>query len=215
MQNFLSAATGIALAVALIRGFARQSAGDDRQLLGRSRPGSRSTCCCRCRFVIALVLVWQGVPQNFAAYVQATTLEGAQQTIAQGPVASQVAIKMLGTNGGGFFNANSAHPYENPTALSNLVQMLAIFVIGAALTNVFGRMVGNERQGWAILGAMADPVRRRRRRRLLGGSAGQPGAGGARRRSSRRQHGRQGGAVRHRRCRRCSRRSPRPPPAAR
>ena len=94
------------------------------------------------------------MPQNLSAYVEATTLEGAKQTIAQGPVASQLAIKMLGTNGGGFFNANSAHPYENPTALSNLVQMLSIFVIGAALTNVFGRVVGDERQGWAILAAM-------------------------------------------------------------
>ena len=105
-------------------------------------------------FVAALFFVWQGVPQNLGAYVEATTLEGAKQTIAQGPVASQLAIKMLGTNGGGFFNANSAHPYENPTALTNLVQMLLIFAIGAALTNVFGRMVGDERQGWAILAAM-------------------------------------------------------------
>jgi K+-transporting ATPase ATPase A chain len=94
------------------------------------------------------------VPQNLAAYVEATTLEGAKQTIAQGPVASQLTIKMLGTTGGGFFNANSAHPYENPTALSNFVQMLSIFAIGAALTNVFGRMVGDQRQGWAILAAM-------------------------------------------------------------
>ena len=92
--------------------------------------------------------------RTLSGYVEATTLEGAKQTIAQGPVASQLAIKMLGTNGGGFFNANSAHPYENPTALSNFVQMLTIFVIGAALTNVFGRMVGDERQGWAILAAM-------------------------------------------------------------
>ena len=92
--------------------------------------------------------------RTFRRYVEATTLEGAKQTIAQGPVASQLAIKMLGTNGGGFFNANSAHPYENPTALSNFVQMLTIFVIGAALTNVFGRAVGDERQGWAILAAM-------------------------------------------------------------
>ncbi|MBL8668267.1 MAG: potassium-transporting ATPase subunit A, partial [Rhodospirillales bacterium] len=103
----------------------------------------------------ALFFVWQGVPQNLGAYVEATTLEGAKQTIAQGPVASQLAIKMLGTNGGGFFNANSAHPYENPTALSNLVQMVLIFALGAGLTNVFGRMVGDERQGWAILAAMA------------------------------------------------------------
>jgi potassium-transporting ATPase potassium-binding subunit len=153
VQNFLSAATGIALAVALIRGFARKSAATignfwvdvTRITLYVLLPLS---------FVIALVLVWQGVPQNLDPYVQATTLEGAQQTIAQGPVASQVAIKMLGTNGGGFFNANAAHPYENPTTLTNLVQMLAIFAIGAALTNVFGRMVGSERQGWAILGAM-------------------------------------------------------------
>ena len=87
-------------------------------------------------------------------YVDATTLEGRQQTIAVGPVASQLAIKMLGTNGGGFFNANSAHPFENPDALANLIQMVSIFAIGAALTNVFGRMVGDERQGWAILAAM-------------------------------------------------------------
>ena len=90
----------------------------------------------------ALFLVWQGIPQTLAPYVEATTLEGAKQTIAVGPVASQVAIKMLGTNGGGFFNANAAHPFENPTALSNLVQMVSIFALGAALTNVFGRMVG-------------------------------------------------------------------------
>jgi potassium-transporting ATPase potassium-binding subunit len=94
------------------------------------------------------------VPQNLDPYVTATTLEDGQQTIAQGPVASQLAIKMLGTNGGGFFNANSAHPYENPTPLSNFVQILTIFVIGAGLTNLFGRMAGDERQGWAILAAM-------------------------------------------------------------
>jgi K+-transporting ATPase ATPase A chain len=94
------------------------------------------------------------MPQTLSAYVDATTLEGAKQTIAVGPVASQVAIKMLGTNGGGFFNANAAHPFENPTALSNYVQMISIFAIGAGLTNVFGRMVGNQRQGWAILAVM-------------------------------------------------------------
>ncbi len=104
--------------------------------------------------VYALFLVWQGMPQTLGAYVDATTLEGAKQTIAVGPVASQVAIKMLGTNGGGFFNANAAHPFENPTALSNFVQMISIFALGAALTNVFGRMVGNQRQGWAILAVM-------------------------------------------------------------
>ncbi len=104
---------------------------------------------------MALFFVWQGVPQNLDPYVAATTLEGGQQTIAQGPVASQLAIKMLGTNGGGFFNANSAHPYENPTPLTNFVQILCIFAIGAGLTNLFGRMAGDERQGWAILATMA------------------------------------------------------------
>src|SRR6202012_383965 len=104
--------------------------------------------------VYTLFLVWQGMPQTLGSYVDATTLEGGKQTIALGPVASQVAIKMLGTNGGGFFNANAAHPFENPTALSNYVQIISIFVLGAALTNVFGRMVGNQRQGWAVLTVM-------------------------------------------------------------
>jgi len=152
-QNFLSAATGIVLAVALIRGFARASV---------STVGSFWVDVTRCTLYVllplcipyTLFLVWQGIPQTLAPYVEATTLEGAKQTIAVGPVASQVAIKMLGTNGGGFFNANAAHPFENPTALANLVQMVSIFALGAALTNVFGRMVGNERQGWAILAAM-------------------------------------------------------------
>ena len=153
VHNFTSAATGIALAVALIRGFARRSA---------QSIGNFWIDLTRCTLYIllpisvvaALFLVWQGIPQNLGAYVEATTLEGAKQTIAQGPVASQIAIKMLGTNGGGFFNANAAHPYENPTALSNLVQLVLIFVLGAGLTNVFGRMVGDQRQGWAILAAM-------------------------------------------------------------
>jgi K+-transporting ATPase ATPase A chain len=152
-QNFLSAATGIVLAVALIRGFARASL---RTI------GNFWVDVTRCTLyillpicvVFTLFLVWQGIPQTLGPYVDATTLEGAKQTIAVGPVASQVAIKMLGTNGGGFFNANAAHPFENPTALSNFVQMISIFALGAALTNVFGRMVGNQRQGWAILGVM-------------------------------------------------------------
>jgi K+-transporting ATPase ATPase A chain len=152
-QNFLSAATGIALAVALIRGFARSSMrtiGNFWVDVTRATLYVLLPIC----IVYALFLVWQGVPQTLGAYVDATTLEGAKQTIAVGPVASQVAIKMLGTNGGGFFNANAAHPFENPTALSNFVQMLSIFLIGAALTNVFGRMVGNQRQGRAILAVM-------------------------------------------------------------
>src|SRR3979490_2693277 len=152
-QNFLSAATGIVLAVALIRGFARASV---------RTVGNFWVDVTRCTLYIlmpicivyTLFLVSQGMPQTLGAYVDATTLEGGKQTIAVGPVASQVAIKMLGTNGGGFFNANAAHPFENPTALSNFVQMLSIFTLGAALTNVFGRMVGNQRQGWVILAVM-------------------------------------------------------------
>src|SRR5215831_10397040 len=152
-HNFVSAATGIAIAVAMIRGFARKST----QTIGNFWVDLT-----RCTLYIllpvsivgALFLVWQGMPQNFNAYVDATTLEGAKQTISQGPVASQIAIKMLGTNGGGFFNANAAHPYENPTAMSNLFQMVLIFSLGAALTNMFGRMVGNQKQGWALFGAM-------------------------------------------------------------
>ncbi|GLI24056.1 K+-transporting ATPase ATPase A chain [Xanthobacter flavus] len=152
-QNFLSAATGIALALALIRGFSRASA---------QTVGNFWVDVTRCTLYVllplcipyTLFLVWQGIPQTLGPYVDATTLEGAKQTIAVGPVASQVAIKMLGTNGGGFFNANAAHPFENPTALSNIVQMISIFALGAGLTNVFGRMVGDERKGWAILAAM-------------------------------------------------------------
>jgi potassium-transporting ATPase potassium-binding subunit len=152
-QNFLSAATGIVLAIALIRGFARASV---------KTVGNFWVDVTRCNLYIllplcipyALFLVWQGIPQTLGPYVEATTLEGGKQLIAVGPVASQIAIKMLGTNGGGFFNANAAHPFENPTAVSNFVQMVSIFAIGAALTNVFGRMVGNERQGWAVFAAM-------------------------------------------------------------
>jgi potassium-transporting ATPase potassium-binding subunit len=152
-QNYLSAATGIALAVALIRGFARHSV---RTVGNFWVDVTRTTLYILIPICVpyALFLVWQGMPQTLGAYADATTLEGAKQTIAVGPVASQVAIKMLGTNGGGFFNANAAHPFENPTALSNYVQIISIFAIGAALTNVFGRMVGNQRQGWAILAAM-------------------------------------------------------------
>ncbi len=152
-QNYLSAATGIVLAMALIRGFTRHSV---------RTVGNFWVDITRCTLYIlipicvpyALFLIWQGMPQTLGAYVDATTLEGAKQTIAVGPVASQVAIKMLGTNGGGFFNANASHPFENPTALSNFVQMISIFALGAALTNVFGRMVGNQKQGWAIFAAM-------------------------------------------------------------
>ncbi|MFD2233269.1 potassium-transporting ATPase subunit KdpA [Phaeospirillum tilakii] len=153
VQNFLSAATGIAVAVALIRGFARASArtiGNFNVDLVRAVLYLLLPLC----VVGSLVLVWQGVPQTLAASAEATTLDGARQTIALGPVASQMMIKHLGTNGGGFFNANAAHPFENPTALVNLIHLLAIFLIGAGLTNTFGRMVGDQRQGWALLAAM-------------------------------------------------------------
>lgn len=153
VQNFLSAATGIAVAIALIRGLARhnsQSIGNawvdlTRVTLYLLLPLS---------LVAALVLMQQGVIQNFDAYQEVTTVQGQTQTIAMGPVASQEAIKQLGTNGGGFFNANSAHPYENPTPFSNFVAMISIFLIPAALCLVFGRMVGDLRQGWAVLCAM-------------------------------------------------------------
>ena len=153
VHNFVSAATGIAMALALIRGFVRREA---------KTIGNFWVDLTRCTLYIliplsvvgALVLVWQGVPQNLGAYVDATTLEGAKQTIAQGPIASQEIIKELGTNGGGFFNANSAHPYENPNPVTNLIELAAIFSIGAGLTNVLGRMVKDERQGWAIFAAM-------------------------------------------------------------
>ena len=153
VHNFLSAATGIALAVALIRGFARRQSNTvgnfwvdmTRTTLYVLLPAS---------IVVGLFFVWQGMPQNLNPYTEVATLEGGKQLIAQGPVASQEVIKMMGTNGGGFFNANSAHPFENPNALTNFVQIILIFSIGAALTNVFGRMVGDQRQGWAIFAVM-------------------------------------------------------------
>ncbi|WP_064707178.1 potassium-transporting ATPase subunit KdpA [Rhizobium bangladeshense] len=153
VQNFLSAATGMAIAVAFIRAFARSSGKAIGNFWVDMIRGTLYILLPIC-IVLTLVFVYLGVPQTLGPYVNATTLEGTQQTIAVGPVASQLAIKMLGTNGGGFFNANSAHPFENPDALSNLIQMVSIFAIGAALTNVFGRMVGNQRQGWAILATM-------------------------------------------------------------
>ncbi|HZR74286.1 potassium-transporting ATPase subunit KdpA [Bradyrhizobium sp.] len=153
-QNFVSAATGIALLIALIRAFARASANTvgnfwvdlTRTTLYVLLPLS---------LVAALFLVWQGVPQNLGGYVDATTLEGAKQTLSQGPAASQIAIKQLGTNGGGFWNANSSVPYENPTPLSNFLEVLYILLIAAALTHTFGRMVKDERQGWALYAAMS------------------------------------------------------------
>jgi len=152
-QNFISAAVGLAVAIALIRGLTRHTVQEignfwvdlTRSVLWVLLPLS---------IVLALLLVSQGVIQNLSPYVHATTIEGTQQVIAQGPVASQEAIKELGTNGGGFFNANSAHPFENPTPLSNFLELLAIFLIPAGLTYTFGRFVKNQRQGWALFIAM-------------------------------------------------------------
>lgn len=154
IHNFASAATGIAIAFALFRGFARREA----KTIGNFWADvTRVTLyvLLPISVVYALYLVASGVPQTLAASVDARTIEGAVQSIGLGPVASQEAIKMLGTNGGGFFNANSAHPFENPSALTNLVQMLSIFVLGVGLTYTFGKAVGDVRQGWAILAAMA------------------------------------------------------------
>lgn len=154
VQNFASAAVGIAVAITLVRGFARQQANSignfwvdlTRATVYILLPGS---------LLAALFLCSQGVIQNFEPYTVAQTLEGAKQVIAQGPVASQEAIKMFGTNGGGFFNANSAHPFENPTPLTNFVQILLIFIIPAGLTYTFGVMIGDRRQGWAVFSACA------------------------------------------------------------
>src|SRR5215467_13127512 len=154
VQNFVSAAVGIAVAVAFMRGFARHTA---------KTIGNFWVDVTRCTLYIlipisivaALFFVWQGSIQNFKPPVAAQTLEGTSQTIEQGPLASQLAIKMLGTNGGGIFNANSSHPYENPSPLSNLLQMLLIFCLGAGLTYTFGKMVRDTRQGWAIFATMS------------------------------------------------------------
>ena len=154
VQNFISAAAGIAVAIALIRGFARKQA---------NTIGNFWVDLTRCTvylllplaFVFALFLCSRGVPQTLKPYQKATTLEGSPQTIAIGPVADQESIKMLGTNGGGFFNGNSSHPFENPTPLTNFVELLSILVISAGLTYTFGKMVNDTRQGWALFAAMA------------------------------------------------------------
>jgi len=152
-QNFLAGAAGLAVGVAFIRGLARQCSDTlgnfwvdlTRALLWILLPGA---------LLGAMLLVWQGVPMNFRPYAVATTVEGVHQVIPQGPVAALEIIKNLGTNGGGFFNANGAHPYENPTPLTNFLEMLAIVLVPAAFTNTFGRMVGQPRQGWFLYGVM-------------------------------------------------------------
>ena len=153
VQSFLSAATGIAVAIALIRGFARRrfsTVGNFWVDMTRALLYVLLPIC----IAATLFLVWQGVPQTLSGTIGAATLDGGQQAIARGPVASQIAIKLLSGDGGGFFSVNSAHPFENPTAAANLLEILLIFVVGAALTNTFGRTVGNEGHGWALLAAM-------------------------------------------------------------
>src|SRR5262249_46448056 len=154
VQNFASAAAGMAIAVALIRGFARQ----ERRTIGNFWVDvTRATVyvLLPLSIIAGLLFVSQGVIQNLKPYTEAATIEGAKQVIAQGPVASQEAIKQLGTNGGGFFNSNAAHPFENATPISNLLSMFLIFMIPGALTYTFGRMVGDTRQGWAIFAAFS------------------------------------------------------------
>ncbi len=153
VQNFVSAATGFAVAIAIARAFARSSG----STLGNFWVDlTRATLyvLLPLSVLLALGLVALEMPQNLSAYIDASTLEGAKQTLAQGPVASQVAIKQLGTNGGGFFNVNAAHPYENPNAWTNLLQNWAIFSLSLALAVTFGRMIGREREGWALLSVM-------------------------------------------------------------
>ena len=173
VQNFLSAATGLAVAVAFIRGLIRRAtdrignfwADMVRSVIWVLLPLS---------IVFSLLLIQQGALQNLSSYASVQTLEGAGQTIAMGPVASQEAIKMLGVNGGGFFNANSAHPFENPTPLTNFLQMVSIFLIPTALVFAFGRMVQDRRQGVCGSGSDADFVRAERRRHIRGGNVRQP-----------------------------------------
>ncbi len=223
-HNFTSAAVGISLAIAFIRGIARrekETIGNFWVDLTRTTLWILLPAC----IVFALVLVSQGVVQNFRPYDTVKLVEPQQvqrvtdgkpvvgpdgkpvmdtvtdQVIAQGPVASQEAIKMLGTNGGGFFNANSAHPFENPTPLSNYLQMISIFAIPAGLTYTLGRMTGSQRHGWAVWAAMAILFVAGVTHRLLGGIQGQSAAEGSRPACQSdpvgRQHGRQGSPLRH------------------
>ncbi len=153
VQNFLSAATGLALAIALVRGFARSGASGVGNFFVDATRSTLYILLPLC-FITAIALVAMGMPQTLDGSVAATTLDGAQQTISIGPVASQVAIKQLGTNGGGFFNANAAHPFENPSALANMLQVWQMLVISVAVVFAFGQLIGDKRQAYAILAAM-------------------------------------------------------------
>ena len=196
VHNFVSAATGIAMALALTRAFARSGARDARQFLGRPDPRDAL------RAAAAVASSWRSPLSPWACRrrsmvrLRRQRVEGAQQTIALGPVASQEAIKQLGTNGGGFFNVNAAHPFENPTALSNYLNIVAMLSVSAALVYAFGQMVGDRRQGWAFLAVTAVFLLDRHRGDLLGRNLRQSDPDRARHRSSARQYGRQGGALR-------------------
>jgi hypothetical protein len=202
-HNFVSAAVGISVAIAFIRGIAQKekdTIGNFWVDLTRSLLWVLLPIC----LVGSLLYVSQGTVQNLKAYDMVQTVDGVKQTIAQGPVASQEVIKQFGTNGGGFFNANSAHPFENPTPLSNFLSMFAIFAISAGLTSTLGHMTGSHAHGWAVWAAMAFSVPRRGDDSVLGRSERQPAADRGRGRSDgvrdvvRRKHGRQGSPVRHR-----------------
>ena len=222
VQNFVSAATGIAVLIALIRGFTRRSTSD---------LGNFWVDLTRCTLwilmplaiILTVLLVSQGVIQNLDSYKEVTTLEGAKQILAMGPAASQIAIKQLGTNGGGFFNVNSAMPFENPTPFSNFLEVVAIFLIPAGLTYTFGKMVKDTRQGWAIFAAMSvlflagafiTYAAEQRGNPNLTDAWRQPGLPERRPRQLRRQHGGQGRTLRHRRLHDLGRRRPPTPPTA-
>ena len=168
-HNFLDTAVAMSLAVGLTRAFARSESGDDRQFLGRYDPSDRFMCLLPISILVALTFVALGMPQTLQGSFAATTLEGAQQTIAVGPVASQEAIKLLGNNGGGFFNANSAHPFENPNAWSNMIECWSQLVLPVAFVFAFGRLVGDPRQGRSLLAAMSGYLSRWSRDTLSGG----------------------------------------------
>ena len=204
VQNFVTPAVGICALVAMTRGIIARS-GEGLGNFWQDLVRSLYYVLLPLSIVVALILVSQGVLQTLGGAVTATTLEGANQTLALGPVASQIAIKQLGTNGGGFFNVNSAMPFENATALSNFVEALSLILIPAALTYTYGRMVGRQRQGWAIFAAMLIVWVALDRGHLPGRAARHPGRARGRephrraRRVDRRQPGGQGAAKRYRR----------------
>ena len=154
VQNFISAAVGMAVLAAMIRGFARRETDRPRKLLGRPLPHDRLHPAADLASSRRPFFIWQGVPETFSGHAVAHTVQGHTQSIGRGPVASQIAIKQLGTNGGGFYNSNSAVPFENPNGFTNFVEMLFILLIGSAEVFMFGKMVRATRQGWAILSVM-------------------------------------------------------------